>query len=64
VKIRFLAIMISVSISAFLLSYNQKKGELNLDIYQYRHTKNLVKFVYDNAGELREKSINYLNHFA
>ena len=40
-----------------------KYKDLNLEIYQYRDTKNLVKFVYDAALILEKEGIKSLDYF-
>ncbi len=46
-----------------LISCQHKYDKLNLEIYQYRDTKKLVKFVYDSAELLRKNSSAQIEHF-
>ncbi len=47
----------------FILGCNSKYQDLDLSMYQYRDTKNLVKFVYDASLKLEKEGLKSLDHF-
>ena len=61
-------IPITISLTLFIILSAGCRGryeDLNLSIYQYRDTKNLVRFVYDASLRLKKdglKSIEYFKH--
>jgi len=57
----FPAIMITILI--FVYGCKSKYEDLNLDIYQYRDTKDLVIFVYDASKKLEKEGMKSLNYF-
>lgn len=56
-------LLFSLFILIFATSCRDKFEDLNLDVYQYRDTKNLVKFVYDNARLLEQNGTAQIDFF-
>lgn len=59
----FNIILILVISLLILISCKDKYDELNLEVYQYRDTKELVKFVYDSAMKFKNGGKNRLTPF-
>jgi len=52
-----------VLLSIFILSCESRYGKLDLSVYQYRDTKDLVKFVYDASLIVRKDGLKSLDYF-
>jgi hypothetical protein len=55
--------MLVVAQLFFLSGCENRYENLNIAVYQYRDTKNLVKFVYDAAQILRKEGLKGLDYF-
>ena len=61
---KFIKSLLTVALPLFLLnSCVSGQNDLDLSAYEYRDTKNLVKFVYDAAKILEQKGIKAFSHF-
>ena len=57
----FLALLLTQAL--FITGCKSKYADLDLSMYQYRDTKDLVKFVYDASLILKKQGLKSLDHF-
>lgn len=55
--------ILAIFLIIFIAGCEKKYEELDLSMYQYRDTKNLVKFVYDASLILKKDGLKSLNYF-
>lgn len=59
----FAILLVVISITYLQTGCSKKYDDLDLSVYQYRDTQNLVKFVYDASMILEQEGKNGLEHF-
>lgn len=62
-KLNWNKLIIILLVFIFFTSCQDKYKDLDLSIYEYRDTKDLVKFVYDNAQLLQKKGQSQIDYF-
>ena len=56
-------LLLLVTITIFVSGCGNKYENLDLSMYRYRDTKNLVRFVYDAAQKLQQNGLESLEYF-